>query len=103
MMNAGGFRVSPLEVEAAMASFPGLTDSAAIELEVKAGASIIALAYAAATPLPDHALAAHAAASLARYKQPRAFFHHTVLPRNANGKLNRRALRQTISQNLDAP
>jgi acyl-coenzyme A synthetase/AMP-(fatty) acid ligase len=102
MMNAGGFRVSPLEVEAAMASFPGLTDSAAIELEVKAGASIIALAYAAATPLPDQALADHAAAALARYKQPRAFFHHTALPRNANGKLNRRALRQTISQTLEA-
>jgi acyl-coenzyme A synthetase/AMP-(fatty) acid ligase len=105
MMNAGGFRVSPLEVEAAMATLPGITDCAAIELEVKAGATVIALAYAAAVSLPDKALADHATATLARYKQPRAFYHRATLPRNANGKLNRRALRLalglSLSQTLD--
>ena len=39
MMNAGGFRVSPVEVEAALHDFPGLTDCAAVELPVKADAS----------------------------------------------------------------
>jgi acyl-coenzyme A synthetase/AMP-(fatty) acid ligase len=101
MMNAGGFRVSPLEVEAAMASLGGITDCAAIELEVKQGATIIALVYAAPIALPEAALAAHAATSLARYKQPRAFYHRATLPRNANGKLNRRALRLVLSQTLD--
>lgn len=103
MMNAGGFRVSPLEVEAAMASLGGMTDCAAIELEVKTGTTIIALAYAATAPLPEQALADHAATALARYKQPRAFYHCAALPRNANGKLNRRALRLSISQTLDVP
>lgn len=97
MMNAGGYRVSPLEVEAAMAALPGITDCAAIEVEVKPGATIIACVYAAVQPLPDAALAQHAALNLARYKQPRAYHHLAHLPRNANGKLNRRALRGLIA------
>lgn len=97
MMNAGGYRVSPLEVEAVMARFPGITDSAAFELEVKPGTSIIACAYTGPHPLPEDALRAHAAQHLARYKQPRAYHHLPQLPRNANGKLSRSALRQKIA------
>lgn len=97
MMNAGGFRVSPLEVEGAMAGFAGLTDCAAVEHEVSAGVKIIALAYAADQALDDAALAAHAAERLARYKQPRLFVHLPALPRTANGKLNRRAVRDGLA------
>jgi acyl-coenzyme A synthetase/AMP-(fatty) acid ligase len=97
MMNAGGFRVSPTEVEAAMTRCLGLTDCAVIEVQVGQGASIIACVYTSAQPLDDAALAAHADASLARYKQPRAFHHLPSLPRNANGKLNRKALRAAFT------
>lgn len=97
MMNAGGFRVSPLEVEGAMATFPGLTDCAAVEHEVQPGVKIIALAYAAGDALDDDALAAHAAERLARYKQPRLFVHLPALPRTANGKLNRRVVREALA------
>jgi acyl-coenzyme A synthetase/AMP-(fatty) acid ligase len=97
MMNAGGYRVSPLEVEAVMATFPSITDNAAIEVEVKPGTTVIACVYAAPTPLNDAALADHAAQNLARYKQPRAYHHMSHLPRNANGKLNRQALRHLLT------
>ena len=92
-MNAGGYRVSPAEVEAAMALFPGLTEAAVTEVEVKPGVTVIACFYTAAKALDPAALAAHAEAHLARYKQPRAFVHLDSLPRGANAKLNRRALR----------
>ncbi|MFN7223553.1 MAG: class I adenylate-forming enzyme family protein [Paracoccaceae bacterium] len=92
-MNAGGYRVSPVEVEAAMARCPGLLEAAVTEVEVKPGVTVIACFYTAATPLADADLAAHAEAHLARYKQPRLFRHLTALPRGANAKLNRRALR----------
>jgi acyl-coenzyme A synthetase/AMP-(fatty) acid ligase len=39
-------------------------------------------------------LAEHAKACLARYKQPRIFRHVPEIPKNPNGKLNRRALRE---------
>jgi len=97
MMNAGGYRVSPLEVEAVMATLSGITDCAAIEVEVKPGTTIIACVYASPDPLLEDALTQHAARSLARYKQPRAYHHMAQLPRNANGKLNRRALRALIA------
>lgn len=103
MMNAGGYRVSPLEVEAAMAGFPGLTDCAAVEYEVRPGTSIIALAYAAETPLAAAALSDHASQSLARYKQPRLWHPVAALPRNANGKINRASLRRIIAEASPSP
>ncbi|WP_209425697.1 class I adenylate-forming enzyme family protein [Pararhodobacter sp. SW119] len=94
MLNAGGFRVSPLEVERAFDAHPGISESAAVELPVRAGVSVIALFYVpAAGPLEDAALAAHGAELLARYKQPRLFVARDTLPKGANNKLNRRALR----------
>ncbi|SLN60286.1 Benzoate--CoA ligase [Roseisalinus antarcticus] len=92
MMNAGGFRVSPLEVEAAMQTHPAIAEAAACELRVKADASVIALFYTG-MPAADAALADHAAAHLARYKAPRLFVHVGALPRGANNKLLRRKLR----------
>jgi acyl-coenzyme A synthetase/AMP-(fatty) acid ligase len=94
LMNAGGFRVSPLEVEAAMNLCPGIGETAVAAIEVKPGVQVIACFYTAAAPLDETVLQAHAAAHLARYKQPRLYRQLDSLPRGANSKLNRRALRQ---------
>ncbi|WP_102223290.1 class I adenylate-forming enzyme family protein [Acidimangrovimonas sediminis] len=102
MMNAGGYRVSPLEVEHAMAHCPGITDCAAVEVTVKADTSVIALFYTGDAQ-DEAALAAHAAAHLARYKQPRLYLHHDVLPRGPNNKLSRRALRLAYEARMTAP
>ena len=93
MMNAGGYRVSPMEVEAALSHFPGLTHVAATEIEVKADARIIVAFYTAPEPLDEAELKAFAAQHLARYKQPRAYVRLDALPTGANGKVQRRALK----------
>jgi acyl-coenzyme A synthetase/AMP-(fatty) acid ligase len=93
MMNAGGYRVSPLEVEAALGAFPGLTQVGVTDIEVKVGTRIIAAFYTAPAPLDEAALRDYVQERLARYKQPRAYFHLPALPTGANGKLLRRALR----------
>lgn len=93
MMNAGGFRVSPLEVEAALATAPGVTGVGVAEVEVKPGVSVIAAFYTAPAPLDDAALSRYAEQTLARYKQPRLYVHLAALPTGANGKLLRRRLR----------
>ncbi|MDE3079243.1 MAG: acyl--CoA ligase [Paracoccaceae bacterium] len=100
MMNAGGYRVSPLEVETAMAAHPAITDCVAVELRVKADASIIALAYTG-DDVSEAELEAFAATRLARYKQPRLWRRVDSLPRGANGKLSRRALRQSLGDTSD--
>ena len=92
MMNAGGFRVAPDEVETAFALCPGAGDVAAVEMALGPGKSVIALFYTG--PADPPSLQAHANACLARYKQPRVYRWLKTLPYTANGKLNRRALRE---------
>lgn len=94
MMNAGGFRVSPLEVEAAMARLPGLGPTAATDVEPTPGTRIIALFHTGPEEITEAQLRAHAAAHLARYKQPRLYVRLDALPTGANGKILRRRLRE---------
>jgi acyl-coenzyme A synthetase/AMP-(fatty) acid ligase len=92
LLNAGGFRVSPAEVEAAFDRFPGLLACAACEVEPAPGTRIIALFYEAPCELTLTDLRQCAETGLARWKQPRHYQHVTTLPRTATGKLIRRAL-----------
>ncbi len=94
LMTTGGFRISPLEVEAAFQGALGLTDCAAAPVTVKADTAVIALAHVGDASEPD--LRALAEARLARYKQPRLYIALSALPRSANGKLDRRALAQLL-------
>jgi acyl-coenzyme A synthetase/AMP-(fatty) acid ligase len=93
MMNAGGYRVSPIEVETALAAHPDVHEAAAAEVTVKADTRVIAAFYTAESELDADALSAHMSGRLARYKCPRIFVRVPELPRGANGKLLRRALR----------
>lgn len=93
MMNAGGFRVSPLEVEKVLAEMDGVTAIGVTDVNVGNGASIIAAFYTAPHEIDDTAWQGFAKDRLARYKQPRAYIHLAELPISANGKLIRRALK----------
>jgi acyl-coenzyme A synthetase/AMP-(fatty) acid ligase len=99
MMNAGGYRVSPLEVEAALLGFPGLEAVGVTDVLVKQDTRIIAAFYTGPKVLDDDTLRRYAQTKLARYKQPRAYVHLPDMPTGANGKLLRRALRA----NFEAP
>lgn len=95
LMNAGGFRVSPAEVEAALTGLPGISDLAVCAVEVKAGVEVIGCGYVAEADAAA-TLTARAEAALARWKQPRLYRRLPALPRGANAKLNRRALRAAL-------
>lgn len=69
MMNPGGIRVSPREVEQALADLPGVAELAVTEIAADSGSRFIACFYAGA-PLPESTATAFAAERLARYKQP---------------------------------
>ena len=92
MMNAGGYRVSPLEVETALSTFPGLTAIACATVEVRPGVQVIAAFYTGPTALDEVTLRAFAASQLAHYKTPRLYVHLDDLPTGGNGKVLRRAL-----------
>ena len=92
MMNAGGYRVSPLEVEAALLAHPAIREVGVTDIEVKEDARIIAAFYVG-DPADDAELKAFANERLARYKQPRVYIRLDALPSGANGKILRRALK----------
>jgi len=92
MMNAGGFRVSPLEVERVLASVEGIESAAAAEVQIKADTTVIAAFYTGPHPLDEAQLRSYVDLNLARYKQPRVYIHVAQLPTGPNGKLRRRAL-----------
>ena len=94
-MNAGGFRVSPMEVEAALADCPGVAEVAVAEHRIREDVSIIA-AYVVRKPgeVTAETVLGHAEGRLAAYKRPREIIFLDALPRSANGKLLRRQLHQ---------
>jgi acyl-coenzyme A synthetase/AMP-(fatty) acid ligase len=93
VMNAGGYRVAPQEVEAALAAFPGVAEAAVVEQPVRAGLSIIAaFVVSTAEDVSPETLAAWCAERLASYKCPKQITLVGTLPRTSTGKLLRRAL-----------
>lgn len=94
MMNAGGYRVSPVEVEDALTAHPAITEAAACAVQLRADTTLIAAFYVASDVIEEDGLDAFMRARLADYKCPRIYVAKTALPRGANNKLLRRVLRQ---------
>lgn len=94
IMNAMGYRVSPLEVESVLATHPGVAEAACAEVRVRDGVSIIAAFVVPrdGASRDGGAILDHARRKLAGYKVPREIVFLDALPRTANGKVMRRAL-----------
>lgn len=101
MMNAGGFRVSPIEVETVLSELPGVTAVAVTDVEIKADTRVIAAFYTGPAALDETSLHAYVSDKLARYKQPRLYIHLDALPQGANGKILRSALRDQFESQHD--
>jgi amino acid adenylation domain-containing protein len=91
-----GFRIEPGEVEAALASHPGVREAVVVVDEAGAGGRRL-VAYVVAAPGLDgepipRELRGFVAAKLPAYMIPALFIPMPSLPLNANGKVDRRAL-----------
>ncbi len=97
VMNALGYRVSPLEVEQCLSRHPAVAEVAVTEVAVRDGVTVIAAFVVPRDPdepegLDAAPLLAFAHAHLAAYKCPREIIFTDALPRTANGKVRRRDL-----------
>ncbi len=95
VMNAGGYRVSPAEVEKCLLAFDHIAEAAVAERPGRDADATIIKAYVVMrdnAPRDEEAILAHCHAHLAAYKRPRAVVFLDALPRNANGKLKRSEL-----------
>lgn len=94
VMNAMGYRVSPVEVEMAVAEHPAVAEVAVTELKVRADVSVVAafIVLREGMSADPAALSAFVEARLAAYKCPREWRFVAALPRTANGKVQRKKL-----------
>lgn len=97
MMNASGYRVSPLEIEKVLSMHESVAEAACAEVEPPGRDITIICAFIVLKPGFDESVrtAIHefAAGLLAHYKLPKEIVFLKELPRNPNGKLLRRNLR----------
>jgi acyl-coenzyme A synthetase/AMP-(fatty) acid ligase len=100
MMNAGGVRVSPIEVEDVLNAHPAIVESAATEVRVKADTTVIAAFYVSNASVETTDLERFIAGRLARYKCPRIYARVEAIPKGANNKLLRQVLRKSYEETL---
>jgi O-succinylbenzoic acid--CoA ligase len=99
MINRGGFKIYSVEVENTLMALPGVVEAAVVGHPCPVlGERVHAYLYAPnapATTTDTEAVRSHCAARLADYKVPeQVHFTDKPLPRNANGKIMKRSLRQ---------
>ena len=95
MIISGGENVYPAEVEAALLELPGVREAAVIGVpDARWGEAVKAvLVLEPAAAFDEQAALQHARRRLAGYKVPKSIELRDALPRNAAGKVLRRALR----------
>lgn len=101
-MNAFGYRVAPEEVERTLAEHPAIHDCAVAAIDVTNDISLITgfIQREPGASLQEDELAVWAKDHLAEYKRPRQYVFVEHLPRNASGKLLRRALRDLVPAHM---
>lgn len=92
LIDAGGLKVNPVEVESVFAAHPGVAECAALPLRLSDTVTKVRLCFVpvdAASPPSAEELRAFARSRLAAWKMPRVFEACGPLPRTASGKLLR--------------
>ncbi len=94
MIIRGGLNISPLEIEGALSRHPGVADVAVIGPEDPVLGQIVSAFVVAKSAAPglDAALREHCEDCLSPPKIPAEFLMTDDIPRNAAGKIDRRAL-----------
>ena len=93
---SGGYNVYPKEVEALIDDMPGVLESAVIGVPHEDfGEGVVAVVVTDGAAVTEADTDAFLAGTLARYKQPKRVVCVDELPRNAMGKVQKAALRET--------
>jgi acyl-CoA synthetase (AMP-forming)/AMP-acid ligase II len=104
MLNRGGLKIYSVEVENVLQQFPGVVEAAVVGKPCPVlGERVHAFVYAAGTAVDEGKLKALCTQRLSDYKVPESFTIATEpLPRNPNGKLLKRALREQLIAQIAA-
>lgn len=91
LINVGGLKVYPLEVEQVLLEFPAVREAAVVGVPDAFGGQVVFAAVTLQHPAEEKDLMAHCRAQLAEHKVPRRVEIRPELPRTATGKVTLRA------------
>ncbi len=97
MINRGGFKIFASEVENILLDHPAVIEAAVVAKPCPVLGERVHAFVVLRHPVDDQELTHYCANVLSDYKVPEAFHRlETTLPRNANGKVLKRDLRQNL-------
>lgn len=96
----GGENVYPAEVEAALATIPGVEAAAVVGVPDAAWGQLVVAAIVGKNPPPDAEILLALRERLASYKVPRLLIHLDGLPATASGKVQRHLVRDLVLDRL---
>ncbi len=89
-----GYRIELGEIEAAAAAIPEISECACVYQESR---QTILMLYTSHEKLDPKQISGRLAARLPRYMMPGRYIYLDTMPRNANGKIDRRRLKETYA------
>jgi long-chain acyl-CoA synthetase len=92
LINRGGFKVNPYEVEAVLSGHPSVKEVVVFGRPTRHGDDLVSCIVVARDPCTPEEIVDHCRAWLADYKVPSRVEFRTSLPRTASGKVRRDAL-----------
>jgi acyl-CoA synthetase (AMP-forming)/AMP-acid ligase II len=103
MVNRGGHKIFTAEVESVLTAVAGVVEAAVVAKPCPIlGERVHAVLSVKPGETDEEALKAHCAAQLADYQCPESYtLRESLLPRNANGKIIKKQIRQELG--FDAP
>jgi fatty-acyl-CoA synthase len=100
VINTGGEKIYPAEVEEALLDHPAVVDAVVFGVpDPRWGEAVSAVVAAPAGPVTEDDLIAHVGARLAGYKKPKRVLVRATIERSPSGKVDMARLRQDV---LDA-
>lgn len=99
VIKTGGMNVSTLEVETVLSAVPGVREAAVVGMLDPVWSEVVTAFIVASDigePLNEKALRLEARKQLASYKLPKRIYFLSSLPRNGQGKVLKRQLRELV-------
>ena len=101
VINSGGEKIFPEEVEEAVKRVPGVLDCLVVGVDdARFGQAVTAIAATDGTPLDEAEVIAHVKTQLARFKAPKRVVFVAEVPRAPNGKADYAAAKQYVRDAL---
>ncbi|MFI9388800.1 condensation domain-containing protein [Kutzneria sp. NPDC052558] len=104
LIDSGGHKVNPVEVEEVLAGHPDLVDAAVVGLPLSEGGELVVAAVVSPSAVNVDLLRAYCRERLADYKVPARFTVVDAVPRTALGKVRRAELTALVAaEQTDSP